>query len=216
MFFDGMPGNWEPMPLAQAIQRYDIGEASDDSVYLEDLFGDEPEHFYVHTGDIVVDGPLVLGNGPGEEEDTVYVVDGNLTVDGPVSFLNMDIYTSLYVTGSLKARDLICLWDSCLFIGGSLHIDQLLATALTDAGHLVVKKAVSAQAWLDDCDRGAIYFDDVHVPRRIGASGNSYLGADHPIESRSDTVRTEFFDESGQLDMFRMRTALIQGLPVLR
>ncbi|RZU76812.1 hypothetical protein EV384_5504 [Micromonospora kangleipakensis] len=82
MFFDGMPDAWEPVPLAQAAQRYDLGEASYDSVHLTDLFGDEPERFHVHAGDLTVDGPLALGNGPGEDEDTVYVVDGDLTVHG--------------------------------------------------------------------------------------------------------------------------------------
>ena len=72
---------------------------------------------------------MYLGrNSPGEEEDTVYVIDGDLTVDGPLSFENLDVYTTLFVTGKVTVRSLLCLQDSCLFVGGSLTVRELLLT----------------------------------------------------------------------------------------
>ncbi|MFC7247554.1 hypothetical protein ACFQO7_34260 [Catellatospora aurea] len=215
MFFDGMPGSWEPVPLAQAAQRYDLGEASYDSVHLADLFGDEPEHFYVHTGNLVVDGPLALGNLPGEDDDTVYVVDGDLTVHGPVGFRNLDVYTSLYVTGTVTAQDLVCLWDSCLFVGGSLHVGGLLATSLTDAGHLVVKDRLTCPVWLDGRGRGAIYVDPEPGTRFLGDADHPLRPADTPAENVAAALRPEFL-EKGHVDVDEIHRAVLSGRPVLR
>ena len=224
------------MPVEEALERYDMAEASNRTSWdVDDYFGEEPEHFYIHRGDLAIDGALKLGNGPDEDEDTVYVIDGDLTVSGPITFLNMDVYTSLYVTGSVVAQDLACLWDCCLFIGRSLTVRNLLATSLTQAGALVVKGPVSAHTWLEMGGLGCIYFagkpnarlaakTDTYaggpaespLPYSEGANAGVYLGEEGKVDSLADAVLAEFLDEDGNCDALKIRKAVFEGTPVLR
>lgn len=166
---------WESVPVSEAAEQYDICRASGDQVEeMEDLFGDEPECFFVHRGDLTIDGPLSLGNDPGVAPDTVYVIDGDLTVNGPMRFLNADVYTPLYVTGSVTAGHLMCLMDSILFIGGSLTVEGLVLTKLYDMGMLVVHGAASADAWLEAWDRGDVTFAGDLKAHRLSASEVDY------------------------------------------
>ncbi|MFI6586434.1 hypothetical protein [Embleya sp. NPDC050493] len=231
------------MPVEEALERYDMAEASNNPDWdVDDYFGEEPEHFYVHRGDLAIDGALALGNGPdededededeGEGEDTVYVIDGDLTVSGPITFLNMDVYTTLYVTGSVVAQDLVCLWDSCLFVGRSLTVRNLLATSLTEAGALVVKGPVSAHTWLETGGRGCIYFagkPDARLvasadsgaggpadPYSDGANAGVYLGGEGKVDILAEVVLPEFLEEDGTCDDMKIREAVFEGRSVLR
>lgn len=232
--FLGLPGaGWEAVPFEEALERYNMAEASNNTDWdVDDYFDEEPEHFHVHRGDLVVDGALTLGNGPDEDEDTVYIIDGDLTVSGPVSFLNMDVSTTLYVTGSVVAQDLVCLSDSCLLVGRSLTVRNLLATSLTEEGTLVVKGPVSAHTWLEMGARGCIYFaDEPHArmaartesrtsgpadPYSEGANAATHLSGEGKVHRLADAVLPEFLEEDGTCDDMKIRKAVLAGIPVLR
>jgi hypothetical protein len=217
MFFDGTPHpTWDMVPVAVGKERYDLGEISQDSVYLEDQFGEEPEYFFVHRGDVTVNGSLVLQDDFGEEITTLYVIDGDLTVNGPASSRNADSNTSLYVTGSVTVQDLVCLGHSQLFIGGTLAVKNLLFTDLADAGHLVVHGSVSALTWIEAAGRGAIYFPAPPTARLLGSAHNRYFGATTARERIEDAVLAEFLDADDRLDRRKTEQAVLDGRLVLR
>ncbi|RMI34898.1 hypothetical protein [Nocardia stercoris] len=172
-------------------------------------------HFFVHHGDLTVDGPLSIGNDPGQAEDTVYVIDGDLTVDGPMRFVNGDVYTPLYVTGSITAQHLMCLSDSNLFIGGSLTVAGLLMTELSDMGMLAVHGAASTGAWFETWDRGEVVFVDELKARRLRLPEGNYL--EHSdAEDAADVLLPEFLD--GDIDdaAGKLWAAALEGRPLLR
>lgn len=216
MSFEQWCTRWESVPLSEAAELYDIGEASDTCVEdLEDLFGEEPECFFVHQGDLTIDGPLEIGNDPGLAPDTVYVIDGDLTVNGPMRFVNADVYTPLYVTGSVTAQHLMCLMDSNLFIGGSLTIGGLLMTELSDMGMLVVHGAGSAGAWLETWDRGDVIFAGDLKARRLRVSEGQYL-EDADTDDAADILLPEFLGGDNEDVAKKLWAAALEGRPVLR
>ncbi|MEU4163340.1 hypothetical protein [Actinoplanes sp. NPDC026670] len=215
MFVEGEPRPvWERVPVEAA--GHDLGEISQDSVYLEDLYGAEPEYLFVHRGDVTVDGPLVAEDDWGDEISTLYVVEGDLTVNGPAVFRNMDSNTALYVTGSMRVRDLACFWHGQLFVGGALVVAGLLFTDFDDAGHLVAHGPVTAGAWIEAGGRGAIYFPEVPGGRLIGAAGNPYFGAGVVVEEFADAVVAEFLDEHGRPVRDAVEKALLEGRSPVR
>jgi len=161
---------------------------------VEELFGWAPEHFLVHRGDSIVDESVHLGNSPNEDEDTLYVIDGDLTINGPLRFENLDVYTTLFVTGKVTARSLLCLQDSCLFIGGSLEVRELLVTDLTDAGHLVVHGTTSAGAWLEAGDRGCVEFAQGPKARRLRVAAGRYDEEEAGTEDAADVLAPGLLD----------------------
>ncbi|MFE2954954.1 hypothetical protein [Nocardia tengchongensis] len=216
MSFEEWCTGWESVPLAEAADRYDIGEAIDTRVEdLEELFGDEPECFFVHEGDLTIDGPLVIGNDPGLAPDTVYVIDGDLTVNGPMRFVNADVYTPLYVTGSVTAQHVMCLMDSNLFIGGSLTVEGLLMTELSDMGMLVVHGAASATAWLETWDRGEVMFAGDLKARRLRVSEGDYL-EDADADNAADVLLPEFLGGDNEDVAQKLWAAALEGRPILR
>ncbi|MFI9503610.1 hypothetical protein [Nocardia sp. NPDC052566] len=213
MSFEQWSTRWESVSLPEAAERYDIGEASDNQVEdLEDLFGDEPERYFVHHGDLTIDGPLSIGNDPGLAPDTVYVIDGDLTVNGPMRFVNADVYTPLYVTGSVTAQHLLCLMDSNLFIGGSLTVGGLLTTELSDMGMLVVHGAATAGAWLETWDRGEVTFVDELKARRLRVSDGDDADADDAV----DILSPGFLDGGIDNVSEELWKAALEGRPLLR
>ncbi|MEU1429793.1 hypothetical protein ABZ412_22195 [Nocardia sp. NPDC005746] len=216
MSFEQWSTRWESVPLSEAAERYDIGEASDTRVEdLEEVFGEEPECFFVHQGDLTIDGPLSIGNDPDLAPDTVYVIDGDLTVNGPMRMLNGDVYTPLYVTGSVTAQHLMCLMDSNLFIGGSLTIGGLLMTELSDMGLLVVHGATSAGAWLETWDRGEVAFNGDLKARRLRVSDGDYL-EDADADDAADILLPEFLDGDAEDAAKTLWAAALEGRPLLR
>ncbi|MDI2129425.1 hypothetical protein [Yinghuangia seranimata] len=227
MFLESPAVNWDAVPVEEALEQYDMAEASNrDSWDVDEYFGEEPEHFYVHRGDLTIDGALALGNAPGEDEDTVYVIDGDLTVNGPITFCNADVYTTLYVTGSVVAQDLVCLWDSLLFVDRSLTVRNLLATSLYDPAALVVKGPVSAHTWLEMGGRGCIYFADKpatdtcirgHLNEYAeGANADVYLDGEAKVAGVAEAVLPEFLYEDRFCKNLEILEAVHEGRPVLR
>ncbi|MEU6586106.1 hypothetical protein [Nocardia sp. NPDC046763] len=216
MSFEQWSTSWESVPLSEAVERYDICKASDNHVEdLEGLFGEEPECFFVHQGDLTIDGPLSIENDPGLAEDTVYVIDGNLTVNGPMRFSNGDVYTPLYVTGSVTAQHLMCLLDNNLFIGGSLTVGGLLMTELSDMGMLVVHGAASTGAWFETWDRGEVIFVDDLKARRLRVSEGEYFGYSD-ADDAADVLLPEFWDGDIEDAAEKLWAAALEGRPLLR
>ncbi|MGW4771752.1 hypothetical protein ACWEO2_27390 [Nocardia sp. NPDC004278] len=214
--FEQWSTRWESVPLSEAVERYDISKAADNRAEdLEELFGEEPECFFVHQGDLTVDGALSIGNNPGLAEDTVYVIDGDLTVNGPMRFLNGDVYTPLYVTGSVTVQHLMCLLDSNLFIGGSLTVGGLLMTELSDMGMLVVHGAASASAWFETWDKGEVIFVDDLQARRLRVSEGDYF--EHSdADDAADILLPEFLDGDLEDAAEKLWAAVVEGRPLLR
>ncbi len=200
-----LPGTkWKKVPTEEASETYDIMEATCDSVALEDLFGDEPEHFMIHEGDVVVSGPLKLFHLPDDKNQTVFVINGNLTIKGPFSFENSDVYTPLWVTGTLKAEHVLASSDACLIVGKGLTADQLVVCDLTDAGHFVVQGSTAAKAVIDFGDRGMIEFAKKPKARLVGGEDGE------PLE---DAVVPAFVDD---YDFEALEKAVFAGKPVLK
>ncbi|MEE1766807.1 hypothetical protein PUR34_00840 [Streptomyces sp. JV185] len=213
MSFEQWAQSWESVPITEATELYNIGEASNGLLDdLDDIFAENPECFFVHKGDVTVEGPLMMGNGPDEAVDTVYVIDGGLTVNGPMRFINIDVYTPLYVTGSVTARDLFCLMDCYLIIGGSLTVGELLMTEL-DAGMLFVRGATSAGAWLEWSDRGEVTFAHDLKARRLRAS-DGYYDEQAEAEDAAEFLLPRFLD--GDEDVSdQLWEAALEGQPIL-
>jgi hypothetical protein len=196
---------WKKVPTAEATEKYDILEVTDDSVDLDDLFGDEPDHFFVHDGSLRCRGPLAISHLPEARNRTVFVVEGDLVVDGALSFENSDIYTPLWVRGSLEATNLAALLDACIFVEGDLRVGGVLATYLTDAGHLVVHGAARFGTHLALSHRGAIAMKSGEAARAVGQ------GKPVPLEK---ALRKELLDAEGDV-YAAVRDAMLAGRPIL-
>jgi hypothetical protein len=142
----------EPVPFEDAAEEYSLEGITHDE--LSDLFPDDPEHFLVHKGNVVVDGPMKVGYEHGKDELTVYVIDGDLTINGPLVFQQADAYAALFVTGNLTCDNAYIAWTAQLFVKGSMTVKHLLATYIEDAGHFSINGSLGAGSWLECGDRG--------------------------------------------------------------
>jgi hypothetical protein len=216
MFFHEMLGvTWTNAAVAGAKERYNLLEISNYSVNLADLFGEEPEYFQVHHGDVTVDGALLLGDDFSPAASTLYIIEGDLRIRGPLSLQNGDSNTSLYVTGSVFVKDLVCLRHSQLFVGRSLAVEELLVTNLNHAGHLVVHGPVSAGTWIEAGGRGEISGTVSPATRLIARSHPLYFPKGEAFEDIKHAVRAEFFDGSGYFDAAGTARAILDGRSVL-
>lgn len=196
---------WTRVPTEAATETYDIMAASNGSVGLEELFGEEPEFFQVHHGDLKLSGPQNFELRPDPENRTVFVIDGDLTIDGPLSLVTMDIYTPLWIRGSLTVTDLVLVMDCCLFVEKSLQVKGALVSDLTDAGHLIVHGATSAKAWVQLGNQGCIEFAKEPETRRIGGDA----------EALTDALAPEVFAFKGSRYQV-VRDMLLAGKPILK
>lgn len=144
---------FEKVPFDEANEAYPLEGISYDE--LGDLFPDDPEHFLVHQGNVVVDGPMKVGFVHGKDDLTIYVIDGDLTINGPLVFQQADAYAGLYVTGNVTCDSAYIAWTAQLFVRGSMTVKHLLATHIEDAGHFSIAGSLTAGSWLELGDRGA-------------------------------------------------------------
>ena len=142
---------WKKVPFEEGGDAFDYMAATNDSVAWEDNFGMEPSHLMVHEGDVGVAGPIALDGWKAakDSQQTAYIVDGNLDVDGSIVFSQSDIMTTLWVTGSMKAKRIACMGTAVLIVNGSLEIGDILITDLEDAGHLIVHGSLAVPTWID-------------------------------------------------------------------
>lgn len=144
---------FRPLSAEAGTAQYALLDVSDDSVAYEDLFGGGDFTFAIHDGPLSLPGPLLVRN----EEPHVIVIEGDLVVDGPLVLADNGIYVPLWITGSLIASDLAVFSDAQLFIQGDLRLSGTLVTQTSDAAHLVVHGAATAQTWIRATSRGAVY-----------------------------------------------------------
>jgi hypothetical protein len=204
-----LPGaKWTRVPTDEAAETYDILEASNDSIGMEELFGDDPEYFAVHQGNLTVAGGQRFYHDPADKNKVVFVVEGDLTIKGPLCFHNGDIYTPLWVRGSLTVDDLVLIHDACLFVGKSLLVKNVLVTDLSDAGHLIVHGSTAANAWVDlRPGRAAIEFAKKPKARLISEEGK-------PGDTVDEALLPELLHDG---DRFKdIRDAVLAGRPILR
>lgn len=177
------------MPLQDAVDEFGI---ADD---IECFFLDEPTNdALVHRGDLVVPGPLAVDG----EDIQLHVVDGSLLVKDAFSFQNVDVYAALCVTGSVSAKSMACIWDIQFVIGGSVDVDDVLVTQLTDAGWFAVRGGLTAGSWLQMDDRGILAVDGPVSALRYSP------------EDGQAAVREEYL-----FDVELIRDGLLAGRPVL-
>jgi hypothetical protein len=217
---------WQPMSMDQAAQRFEIDEDDIEAILLTWQAGFD-EDVQVHHGDLVVDGPLKISCWG--EPRTLYVIDGSLAVRGTFSFSTMDVYTTLWVTGSASAENMRCGGGAQLVIGGSLEVNNLLLTALGDAGSFLVKDALSAAVWFDDDSRGEVRADRPQARRLLTTDGSvkddwgndryfvRQFGEDVEVESAQQVLLPEFVENDGQIYTGgAIHDAMLAGRPVLR
>ena len=212
MFLDAI--RWKKVDTEEVAQRHALIDISMDSVSLEDLYGDTPEQFFVHSGDIVLDGLVHLTEGG----RTVYVIEGDLTINGSFAFEGGSDNTALYVTGSLRAHSVLCRSSAELFVGGSLIVRDLLVAMLDDAGHLVVHGDTSARAWLELRGRGAIYLSMAPTARLIGTKTSGENGSPY-FESEGEDAAGALVPtllKDGVAWEAALRDAFIEGRPLLK
>jgi hypothetical protein len=200
---------WTKIPLEEATTKYNIEKASK-GVLLDELFGEEPDNFYVHVGNVSVAGKLLLNGMPESPEPTVYVIDGNLAVDGPFVFENLDVYTTLYVTGSVTATNMAVTWDACLIIGNTLSVDDMLYTYLTDAGNLIVRKGLSAKLWLEAGGRGNISAAKSKTTQRL------VNGSDEGKRDAVTPVLLPTYVDDDQPDQEKIKAAILKGKTIVK
>jgi hypothetical protein len=203
-FYKLKGAKWKQVPTDDASETYDVMEATNDDVALEDLYGDRPEFFKIHEGDLHLSGPQSI-NGCGRDgPPTVFIIEGDLTVDGPLTIISYDDYSMLWIRGSLTTRDLEVAVDAQLVVDGSLHVEGALVTDLGDAGHLMVHGSVAAGAWVKLGDRGCIEFAKKPKARIIGDGGDAL----------EDALRPDLFAGGDRFN--EIREALLSGKPILR
>jgi hypothetical protein len=124
-----------------ADERFHVDEVHPDWD-LPSLFGKRPDTIFIHEGSVEVEGNLsvaVTGAYAG-----VYVIDGDLLVSGLFEYAQIDGASVLYVTGSVRTRDLALASEAQLWIGKKLTVDDHIVEDMTDAGSLFVKGATKA------------------------------------------------------------------------
>ena len=206
---------WQKIETEEAAEKYDIGEASNGSIELDDL-GDAPEHFLVHKGNLTLAGNHSYGETLKEDPDgiVVCVVDGDLTFEGNFKFWSADVYHVLLVTGSLTCERLTTTWDGQIFVGKDLNVKDTLVTDLTDAGHLIVKGALKAVTWIECAGRGAIELGKKPKCRYVTASDEE--DDERPKAIAAAKVLLPAFFEDGELNAEKLTKAAYAGKPLFR
>ncbi|MFF0204672.1 hypothetical protein [Streptomyces sp. NPDC005017] len=214
MLFGQLTTTWETVPWEEAAQRYPFLVGPD--LELDALFGEEPTHVFVHSGDLVVAGGVAVGCGiddvsAREDVEVVHVIDGNLTVEGALHFYNEGYYPTLCVTGSVAARNLLCVSECVLFIAGALRVEDLLVTDLYEAGLLSVEGPCSVGAWLQLEVRDPL----VHLGVGPESERTRILRADGGSETDATAavVLPEFFD-GDRVDVRKLAAAALAGHPL--
>src|SRR5436190_765145 len=167
-------GRWTPAGEEELIDEFGIDEDDLDNLLCEP----ERAPFLVHRGDLTVDGPLDLSTMPDPDSRRLYVVDGDLSVNGLFTFTACDVYTTMYVRGNLTAEHLSVTWEAGLIVGGSVRVNGVLHTYLSDAGVFVVERSLSARAWLELGERGGIRFARLPKAQLIVEGSSNYYFRD--------------------------------------
>ncbi|MFJ5774362.1 hypothetical protein [Streptomyces sp. NPDC093094] len=215
MLFSRLTTDWETVPWEEAVRRHPFLAGPD--LEFDALFGEEPAHVFVHSGDLLVAGGAAVGCGiddvgPHEDVEAVHVIDGDLTVEGTLHFSNEGHYPTLCVTGSVAAENLLCTSECVLFVAGALRVDNLLVTDLYEAGLLSVEGPSSVSTWLQlEIREARTYIGGGTEPSAATRVLRTDGGPE--AEAAAAVLPREFFD-GDRLDVRRLAAAAVAGRPV--
>ncbi|NBD08805.1 MULTISPECIES: hypothetical protein [Corallococcus] len=188
MFTENKELEWSELPFEDASAKYEINSISEDG--LGEVFPEDPPHYLVHDGDVVIDGPVSFGAAD-DGDVTLHVIDGNLTVNGPLFFIQGDFYGALFVTGSIFCQQAFVDADAMLYVGKSMHVEGLLVTNLSKPAHFAVKEALIAGSWLDASGDGLFEIGQKPQARLLRVEKSSYHAFSQYAEEAEKRARDE-------------------------
>lgn len=161
-----LPGaRWRELTEAEGRARYDLLAVTDDSIDYDDVFGGDPISFFVHTGDLQVQGPLLVAN---DGQRAVFVVEGSLTVDGTLVVVDNGPTAPLWVRGALTADTLGVFLNAHLLVEEDVAVQGTLVFHLRDSGHFVVNGDLTAGLSIASSFDGALYLPETELPPLSG------------------------------------------------
>ena len=135
--YNEFPGiEWEKLDFESGKNLFDITDSLE--LDYEYLFGSFVPGYSLSRKSALIEGSAYFSHLPENENKAIFVIDGDLTVTGSLILRNLDIYTPLWVRGSLTVDDLVLDNDVVLVVDGNLTVRNVLVTDLTDAGCLTV------------------------------------------------------------------------------
>ncbi|CAM3381652.1 leucine-rich repeat domain-containing protein [Stackebrandtia soli] len=202
--------NYRVISADEAEEKYAVSATA---TYPYQEFANEQE-IRLYEGDLVVDGDFEADpNVDWVPYNTI--VDGNLTVNGNLEWHDQSGGNLLFVTGSLRAHNVILQGCPDLVIQGDVTVDDtILAFYGEDGGSLVVKGNTTAKVLL------STYYFCMWFAREPDAL---VIADEHRIDCEVDfgddelgrLVRPEFLDD-GSLQCHDVADAIREGRPFLR
>jgi hypothetical protein len=164
MYFDSIfeKLSWERKPISERRTEWALKAVTDGDWFDDDLFGDEPEMFWLSPG-----GP-VTGNlaFPPMDDHRYLVIDGDLAVSGTLCLSVWDMASVVIVTGDLRAGAVMVESEAHLYVLGRAEIEGPLLVGVSDGGGLRVRGVAKAEV-LVRTDRGDGSFGELQAP--VGA-----------------------------------------------
>ncbi|MCP3100217.1 hypothetical protein LZ198_15195 [Myxococcus sp. K15C18031901] len=171
MFTENQELEWSEIPFEDASAKYELNGISEDG--LGEVFPEDPPHYLVRQGDVVIDGPVNFGAAD-EGDVTLHVIDGDLTVNGPLFFIQGDFYGALLVTGSIFCQQAFVDMDAMLDVGKSMNVEGMPFTHLSKPAHFAVKEALVAGSWLEASGDGLFEIGQKPQARLLRVEKSSY------------------------------------------
>ncbi|NTX07301.1 MULTISPECIES: hypothetical protein [Myxococcus] len=188
MFTENKELEWSEVPFEDASAKYTLNGISEDG--LGEVFFEDPAHYLVHEGDVVIDGPVSFGAAD-DGDVTLHVIDGNLTVNGPLFFIQGDFNGALLVTGSIFCQNAIVGVDAMLYVGKSMHVEGLLVTTLSKPSHFAIREALIAGSWLEATGNGLFEIGQKPQARLLRVGKGSYRAFSRYGEEEEKRARDE-------------------------
>jgi hypothetical protein len=152
---------WNTLP-----PQLSIDKLSNRCFEIQDLFGEQPDTYLLHAGDLSVPSDWRVGD---EDAYRYFVIDGDLVVDGVLAMAIADLFNVVIVTGNLKAKALFVAEECQLYVLGNAELHGALVSELGDSGYLAVNGKLKARAVIDIGRRGEKSLSD-YDGERLGAS----------------------------------------------
>jgi Leucine-rich repeat (LRR) protein len=144
------------------------------------------------------------------------IVDGDLVVTGNVGWHDYSGGNFLWVTGDLRASNLVAQGCPNIYVGGDLHVDGgVMGFYGDDGGLLIVEGDVSAQQILN------VYYFNMELYGAVDATvvGDSYrtsVPVDFDDGDLQEVLKPDLLDAEGYLDVEETARRILAGDAVLR
>lgn len=151
---------WKKLAFKKANATYDLAKITSGAVdpVSQSFWPDDAPSYRVYQGDVAVKGAAEFGGDDAEEDGTAFVITGDLKVDGPLIVFQGDCNAIFVVMGSVTCSDCLVAEDGALVVAGSFKSAGTLATRLTQMGVLSVSGDASAANWLEASGQGLVRF----------------------------------------------------------